>query len=80
LGDIPAVDAEMATYMQLAEEQRQPFYFYIGTGIRAMWALLEGLFADSEQQALYALALGRRVRAENAEGPLGLRMFTLRRE
>jgi DNA-binding CsgD family transcriptional regulator/tetratricopeptide (TPR) repeat protein len=80
LGAIQGLDAAVDVHVRLSEALRQPFYDYIATGIRAMRALLQGGFAESEQLARQALSLGRQVRAENVEGAFGLQMFTLRRE
>jgi tetratricopeptide (TPR) repeat protein len=45
-----------------------------------MRALMEGRFADSEQLAQQAFAIGQRMQTETAAGIFGLQMFALRRE
>ena len=80
LGDMPAADAEINAYAHLAEEAQQPFDLCLATGFRAMRALMQGRFADSERLAQEALAIGQRLQTENAAGIFGLQMFTLRRE
>ena len=80
LGDMPATDAEIDAYAHLAEELQQPFDLCLATGFRAMRALMQGRFADSERLAQEALAIGQRLQTENAAGIFGLQMFTLRRE
>jgi DNA-binding CsgD family transcriptional regulator len=80
LGDMKARAAEFAAYTKLADEVRQPFYQYIGVSSRAMIALFEGRFAESERFALAARELGQRMPGLDAEGILGMQMFTLRRE
>jgi tetratricopeptide (TPR) repeat protein len=80
LGNIPAADAEIDTYVRLAEESQQPFNFCLAIGFRAVRALMQGRFADYERLAQEALAIGQRLQTENAAGIFGLQMFTLRRE
>jgi DNA-binding CsgD family transcriptional regulator len=80
LGDMNARAAEFAAYTKLADEVRQPFYQYIGVSSRAMMALFEGRFEESERLGLAALELGQRMPGLDAAGILGMQMFTLRRE
>jgi tetratricopeptide (TPR) repeat protein len=80
LGDIPATDAEIDAYDRVAEERQLPFELFATIGFRAMRALMQGRFADSERLAQQGLALGQRLQTENAAGIFGLQMFTLRRE
>jgi tetratricopeptide (TPR) repeat protein len=47
---------------------------------RAMRALMDGRFEDSERFAQKALAIGQRLQLETAPGAFGLQMFALRRE
>ncbi len=80
LGDILAVDSEIAIYTQLAEELRQPRYWWNVATFRAMRALLTGRFAEAEQFALQALSIGQRVESQTAANFFGVQMFSLRRE
>jgi tetratricopeptide (TPR) repeat protein len=80
LGDILAADAEIDAYDHVAEERQLPFELFATMGFRAMQALMQGRFADSERLAQEALARGQRLQMENAAGIFGLQMFTLRRE
>lgn len=80
LGDMPGTDAAIEAHARLAEESQQPFELCVAKGFRAMRALMQGRFADSERLAQDALALGQRLQTENAVGIFGLQMFTLRRE
>jgi DNA-binding CsgD family transcriptional regulator len=79
-GDIQAVTAQFDVHSQLAEELRQPYYLYINMTFRAMRAILTGHFAESEQLAQQGLAIGQRLRGQDALGVFGMQMFTLRRE
>src|SRR4029450_11925039 len=47
---------------------------------QVMRALLDGRFAEGEQLAQQALAIGQRLQAEGVDGTFGVQMFTLRRE
>jgi len=72
LGDMPAFDTEIDTFARLAEELQIPFLVVMATGSRAMRALMQGRFADSERLAQEALVVGQRMQADNAEGIFGL--------
>jgi DNA-binding CsgD family transcriptional regulator len=80
LGDIPAVDQQLAIYTRLALDLRQPFQLYSDRSFRAMRAIFEGRFAEGERDAQEALAIGQRLRGQDALGLFGVQMFTLRRE
>lgn len=80
LGDMKTRAAEFAAYAKLADEVRQPFYQYVGVSSRAMMALFEGRFEESERLALQALEVGQRMPGLDAAGIFGVQMFTVRRE
>ena len=80
LGQIQAVDRELAAYARLAEESRQPFYRWQTAVVRAMRALLNGRFEETERLAEHALATGRRLQRENAVLLFLVQMFWVRRE
>ncbi|MBI3300870.1 MAG: helix-turn-helix transcriptional regulator, partial [Deltaproteobacteria bacterium] len=80
LGDMPATDAALDALARVAEELQLPFELCVATGFRAMRALMQGRFVDSERLAQEALTIGQRLQTENAAGIFGLQMFTLRRE
>lgn len=80
LGDIQAVDHYIEVHRRLAEKLRQPFYLYVNTTFRAMRAMFAGCFEASEHLAQQALAIGQRLRGQDALGLFGIQMFTLRRE
>jgi class 3 adenylate cyclase len=77
LGDIAGVDQELAAHACLAEELRQPLYFWYAALMRAMRAALEGRFADAEASAFEALAIGQRGRHHNATLLFGAQSFPL---
>jgi DNA-binding CsgD family transcriptional regulator len=80
LGDISAAGQQLEVHAQLAEELRQPFHLYNQSSFRTMRAVFEGHFAEGEQLAQEALAIGQRLRGQDALGLFGVQMFTLRRE
>lgn len=66
LGDITAVEHDMAAYARYAEALRQPFYLWVLTMWKSMRAELHGDFADAERLAHQALAMGQRVQDAEA--------------
>jgi len=80
LGDIAEVDREVGIYAQLAEELRQPFYFWQTTVLRAMRALLEGRFEEAEQLLQEGFTLGQQAQTPNAFLLFAVQLFSLRRE
>ncbi len=60
LGEIPAVDAELAAVDRLATELRQPGWLWNVPMLRAMRALIAGRFAEAEALSGEGLALGLR--------------------
>jgi tetratricopeptide (TPR) repeat protein len=66
-GDVGGATAEIAEHGRLAQELRQPFGLWQATAWRATIALLDGRFAEAQAAADEALALGRRIRATDAE-------------
>jgi len=80
LGDMPALDAEIDAYGRSEEKGQEPFGIMLGIGFRAMRALMQGRFKDSEDLAQQASAVGQRLQSESSAGVFALQMFTLRRE
>lgn len=80
LGDVAEADAELDAWGRMAEESNAPFYLALVTIVRAMRALMQGRFEESENLAQQAFAIGQRLQTETSAGILGLQMFALRRE
>jgi DNA-binding CsgD family transcriptional regulator len=80
LGEVQAVDVEIAAYTQLAEELRQPLYRWYAALFRAMRVLLDGRFEDGERLVRQALELGQQVQNRNATVNFVVQMFVVRRE
>ena len=60
LGDIPAVDRDLDTYVRLATELRQPSFLWHIPLLRGMRAMIDGRFEEAEELALEARAGGER--------------------
>lgn len=67
LGDLAALDHELAEYRRLADELRLPAYQWYEPMWRATLAILEGRLEDARRLESEALALGRRAQDSNAE-------------
>jgi class 3 adenylate cyclase len=80
LGNIVAVDEEIEAISRLAEEIRQPLYQWEAAMRRPMRAMMEGRFADAEQLALQALAIGQRTGEQNPMIMFGAQMSSIRSE
>jgi hypothetical protein len=80
LGMLPVVDAEIDTYLHLAEELRQPRYLWYGQVVRTTRVLLAGRFEDGEHLAQQAFAIGQRVQPQTAAHFFGVQLLWLRRE
>ena len=78
LGDLPAVDHDMAAYTQRAEELRQPLYMWVLTIWQAMRAELRGDFAEAERLAQQALAIGQRAQDADAMQSFIVQLFVIR--
>lgn len=65
--DLDGVDEDLAAYSALAESLRQPLYRRDVVAWRAMRALLEGRFGDSEREAAAARDMGARAGDPHAE-------------
>ena len=79
LGDIQALDVQLAAHTRLAQEMQHPTTSTCQRE-QAMRALLEGRFAEGEQLAHRLWPLGSGCQAEGVDGTFGMQMFTLRRE
>ena len=76
-----AADAEIDAYGRMAgREPANLSSLPRQRDVRAMRALMQGRFEDSERLAQQAFAIGQRLQTETAAGVFGLQMFALRRE
>jgi tetratricopeptide (TPR) repeat protein len=80
VGDLAAADSALESFARLAEELRQPRYLWVLTMFRAMRALLAGRFAEGEQLAAEALAIGQRTQASDTAQAVGVLLIIIRRE
>jgi class 3 adenylate cyclase len=74
LGEIDAVDRELAEYQRLAAKLRQPQHLWHVPLLRGMRALMEGRFDDAERLGREALEGG-----ERAGEPLALQFWAIQR-
>jgi eukaryotic-like serine/threonine-protein kinase len=72
LGDIPAVDRDLAAYERLAEELRQAQHLWHVPMLKAMRAIIDGRFTDAERLANEAREGGAR-----AGEPLSQQFFAI---
>ncbi len=80
LGDTDTWDRDLNTHQVIAEEISEPFYIYNYRSMRTARAILAGHFEVAEKLAQDALDTGQKLGVENAEGVMGVQMFTIRRE
>lgn len=79
-GDLQAHVDEFKEFERRVALLRLPFYQYVAVTSNAGMALFNGRFAESEQLAEAALALGQRQPGIDAMGVYGVQMFSVRRE
>jgi DNA-binding CsgD family transcriptional regulator/tetratricopeptide (TPR) repeat protein len=79
-GDIPKVTAELQVNARVAQELHQPAQQWYVAATRAIIALLEGRFAQSEELINETYALGQQAESMHARGVLLLQKYALRRE
>ncbi|MGH7857545.1 MAG: ATP-binding protein, partial [Candidatus Binatia bacterium] len=79
-GDIDAAERELATLERRAEALRLPYARWVASCARAMKALLDGRFAESEALITRALEVGQESENRNASLCFGGQLFFLRRE
>jgi tetratricopeptide (TPR) repeat protein len=80
LGDAESWSRDLATHQRMADEIGEPFYSYNVRAMKPAQAVNAGRFEEAEGLALDALACGQKLGVNNAEGVLGVQMFTIRRE
>lgn len=83
LGNVLAMDAELAAYARVAEELRQPLYLYWAHVWRGTRALIAGRFDEAERHNLQARGLGQRLKGLNSTELLmgvGSQLLLIRRE
>ena len=80
LGDLAAVDADLAACAELAAVLRQPYYRWYAEYLRAMRTLLDGRLAEAERLADSARTIGQRAESRNVEHLYGGQVLWIRRE
>ena len=74
-GDAPAAERELDAHDALAQRLRQPFLLGLSTQFRALWAIMQGQFAQGEALAVEARQLAERAGNPNAALVFGQQMF-----
>ena len=80
LGDVDCWEQDLEAQHALVESIGEPFYEYGDCAMRAAPVIQAGRFDEAEKMALAAFAAGQTLGVDNAEGVLGIQMFTIRRE
>ncbi len=80
LGDAASWERDLDTFQNIAEDVSEPFYSYNDRAMRAAQAIQDGRFEDAEKLAQQALEHGQKLGIDNADGVMGVQMFTIRRE
>jgi tetratricopeptide (TPR) repeat protein len=76
--DIVAADVAIGQFEDAAHRLRQPFYEWLGAGLRATRALMEGRLDEAERIVFRAFELGQRADSPNALSFFGTQLFHLR--
>ena len=80
LGDVDGWSRTLNVQQAIAESIDEPFYTYNDCTMRTAPVIQAGRFDDAEKMALEAFSVGQKLGVDNAEGVLGIQMFTIRRE
>jgi DNA-binding CsgD family transcriptional regulator len=78
LGDVEAVEAEVAAYEQGAALSRQPIYRWQAAVRLAMLAIFHGHFDEGERLAQRALEIGRQAEGQNLIAAFGGQLLVVR--
>jgi tetratricopeptide (TPR) repeat protein len=79
LGDVDALDRDLAQLRDTAEAVGEPFYNYCLLTKSAMRALLAGRFEEAELSAQQSMEYSQNLQVDNAKGVYGMQMFSIRR-
>ncbi len=80
LGEIPAVDRDLDSYVRLATELRQPSFLWHIPLLRGMRAMIDGHFEEAEELALEARAGGERAGEPLAQQFFAIQALTIYRQ
>jgi len=80
LGDTDGWTQTLSVQQAITESIDEPFYTYNDCTMRTAPVIQAGRFDKAEEMALEAFAVGQKLGVDNAEGVLGIQMFTIRRE
>ena len=80
LGDADSWEADLDSQQAIVENIGEPFYKYGDCAMRVAPVIQAGNFDAAEKLAMETFAAGQQLGVDNAEGVLGIQMFTIRRE
>lgn len=80
LGDIPAVDATIKTFTDLAQELGQPQRLWLAASFKTMRTFMAGCFGDAERCAVLTRTIGEQPAPVLARDHYFVHMLLLRRE
>jgi len=80
LGDTDGWSRDLDAHQCVADAVGEPFYTYSARAMTVARAINAGRFEDAERIAGEAHAIGQQLGVDNADGVLGVQMFTIRRE
>jgi DNA-binding CsgD family transcriptional regulator len=78
IGDMEAVDRQLAAYTELAESYRQPIYIWQAAVRRCMLATFRGRLQEAERFASEAFATGQKAGGQNLTAAFGEQMLIVR--
>lgn len=80
LGDANGWDRGLLDQRSLVDSFDEIFYKFSDSTMRTAQVIQTGRFGEAEKMALEGFAVGKNLGVDNADGVLGIQMFTLRRE
>jgi tetratricopeptide (TPR) repeat protein len=80
LGDVDSWKADLDSQQAIVESIGEAFYKYGDCAMQVAPVIQDGNFDAAEKLAMEAFAAGQQLGVDNAEGVLGIQMFTIRRE
>ena len=80
LGDLDNWKADLDSQQAIVESIGEAFYKYGDCAMQVAPVIQDGNYDAAEKLAMEAFAAGQQLGVDNAEGVLGIQMFTIRRE
>ena len=80
LGELDAARRDLATFQELSQRAKQPFFSFAAEQIGSAIALCEGHLEEAEARSTRARDAARLLTGRDASGIHGIQMFSIRRE